>query len=50
MIIQDNKKLADSKRSEMSAAKRERIEDAARLGGITVDEAYERNGEFRYLY
>jgi hypothetical protein len=34
----------------MSEAKRQRIEDAARLEGLTFEEAMERKKGFRYLY
>ena len=41
MLIQENKKLAANELHEMDAAKRERIEDAARLEGLTLEEALE---------
>ncbi|KAI0036163.1 MFS general substrate transporter [Vararia minispora EC-137] len=48
MLVRDNKKL---KASEMAdRATRERVEDAARLEGITIEEALARKRGFRYLY
>ena len=48
MLIAENRQL---ERSEMAdSATRERIEDAARLEGITLQEALERKKGFRYLY
>ena len=49
MLITENKKL-DREEKEMSQAKRLRIEEAARLEGLTFEEALERNKGFRYLY
>lgn len=50
MLIKENKKLDADELGEMSPEKRERIEDAARLEGLTMEEALERNRGFRYLY
>lgn len=50
MLIKENKKLDANELGDMSPEKRERIEDAARLEGLTMEEALERNRGFRYLY
>lgn len=50
MLIKENKKLDADELGDMSPEKRERIEDAARLEGLTMEEALERNRGFRYLY
>jgi hypothetical protein len=49
MLVSENKRL-DREEKEMSVAKRLRIEEAARLEGLTFEEALERNKGFRYLY
>ena len=50
MLIAENKRLDREDKRTMTAAKRQRIEDAARLEGLTFEEALERNKGFRYLY
>ncbi|KAI0343742.1 MFS general substrate transporter [Trametopsis cervina] len=50
MLISENKRLDREEKNEMTPAKRLRIEEAARLEGLTFDEALERNKGFRYLY
>ncbi|KAI0683986.1 MFS general substrate transporter [Cytidiella melzeri] len=49
MLVAENKKL-DHVEKQMSPAKRLRVEEAARLEGLTFEEAVERNKGFRYLY
>ncbi|KAI0821331.1 MFS general substrate transporter [Irpex lacteus] len=49
MLVTENKRL-DREEKDMSQAKRLRIEEAARLEGLTIEEALERNKGFRYLY
>ena len=49
MLITENKRL-DREERQMTEAKRQRIEEAARLEGLTLEEALERNKGFRYLY
>lgn len=49
ILIWQNKQL-DKSQAEMSEAERERIEEAARLEGLTLEEALERKKGFRYLY
>lgn len=50
MLVADNKRLEREEQKEMTPAKRLRIEEAARLEGLTFEEALERNKGFRYLY
>ncbi|EJD08021.1 MFS general substrate transporter [Fomitiporia mediterranea MF3/22] len=45
-----NKKLDEDELGALKGAQRQRIEDAARLEGITISEAMERKKGFRYLY
>ncbi|KAI0821354.1 MFS general substrate transporter [Irpex lacteus] len=49
MLIIENKRL-DREERHMTLAKRRRIEEAARLEGLTFEEALEKNKGFRYLY
>ena len=49
MLIWQNGKL-DKSELAMDEGERERIEEAARLEGLTLDEAMERKKGFRYLY
>jgi uncharacterized membrane protein len=50
MLVRENRKLDADEKAAMSAANRERVEEAARLEGITFDEAMERRKGYRYLY
>ncbi|KIP05237.1 hypothetical protein PHLGIDRAFT_74563 [Phlebiopsis gigantea 11061_1 CR5-6] len=50
ILIAQNKRLDKNETEEMTPAKRERIEEAARLEGLTFEEALERQKGFRYLY
>ncbi|KAI0918954.1 hypothetical protein AcV5_002000 [Taiwanofungus camphoratus] len=50
MLIQENKRLERDELENLKGAKRERIEEAARLEGLTFEEALERKRGFRYLY
>jgi len=50
MIVRDNKRMEHAELDLMHGAERERIEEAARLEGITFDEAVRRRKGFRYLY
>ncbi|KAL5532047.1 hypothetical protein ACEPAF_5611 [Sanghuangporus sanghuang] len=45
-----NKKLDEDELGGLKGANRERVEDAARLEGITLEEAMEKKKGFRYLY
>ncbi|KAJ3484032.1 hypothetical protein NLI96_g5908 [Meripilus lineatus] len=51
-IIRENAQLStkDSDPLDLQRAKRERIEIAARLEGVTFEEALEKNRTFKYLY
>lgn len=50
MLVQQNKRLDQEEIGDLKGARRERIEEAARLEGITFDEALRRRRGFRYLY
>ncbi|KAI0653992.1 MFS general substrate transporter [Cubamyces menziesii] len=50
ILINQNKRLEREELANLSGARRERIEDAARLEGITFEEALKRKKGFRYLY
>ena len=50
VLCQHDKKLDEDELDALSGVNRERVEDAARLEGITVEEALERRKGFRYLY
>ena len=50
ILIQQNKNLEREELENMTEARRERIEEAARLEGITFMEALEKKRGFRYLY
>ena len=49
MLAKENKALDEAEVSNMKGAGRSRIEDAARLEGITFEAAMERKKGFRYL-
>ncbi|KAF5381185.1 hypothetical protein D9757_007894 [Collybiopsis confluens] len=49
-IVHDNKKLDEDEKVALSQANRTRVEEAARLEGISFDEAMRRRKGFRYLY
>ena len=48
MLVRKNKEL-DRKELDLKGPGRQRIEEAARLQGITFEEAVERKRGFRYL-
>ncbi|KZT05457.1 MFS general substrate transporter [Laetiporus sulphureus 93-53] len=50
MLVHENKKLKREEVEDLKGARRERIEEAARLEGLTFKEALERRRRFRYLY
>lgn len=50
MLVSQNKKLDKSGVEDLTDAERDRIEEAARLEGLTLEEALERKKGFRYLY
>ena len=47
--MQQNKELEREERNALSGAQRERITEAARLEGITFEEALRRQQGFRYM-
>lgn len=50
MLIRENKKLDADEKAVMEGANRTRVEEAARLEGITFEQAMERRKGYRYLY
>jgi len=50
MLVRENKRLDEDELGASRGANRERIEEFARLEGITMVEALERKRGFRYLY
>ncbi|KAF8554138.1 MFS general substrate transporter [Imleria badia] len=50
MLIRENKRMEREERELMEGPERERIEEAARLEGISFEEAVRRRKGFRYLY
>lgn len=50
MLIRENRHLDRDEVGTLKGANRLRIEEAARLEGITFEEALERKKGFRYLY
>jgi len=50
MLIRENKKMEREEMNLMHGPERQRIEEAAKLEGITFEEAVNRRKGFRYLY
>ncbi|KAF9817064.1 hypothetical protein IEO21_03646 [Rhodonia placenta] len=50
ILVHENKQLERDETEDPKGARRERIEEAARLEGLTFEEALERKRGFRYLY
>lgn len=50
MLVEQNKQLERDQLSNLTPDERQRIEDAAKLEGLTMQEALERKRGFRYLY
>ncbi|KAK7034521.1 hypothetical protein VNI00_012368 [Paramarasmius palmivorus] len=50
MLLKENRKLDEDERRAIQGADRARVEQAAKLEGITFDQAMERRKGFRYLY
>ena len=50
MLVKQNQQFEKDELENMTGARRERIEEAARLEGLTFEEALERKKGFRYLY
>ncbi|KAF9065835.1 major facilitator superfamily domain-containing protein [Rhodocollybia butyracea] len=49
-IIRDNKKLDEDEKAALTGLNHTRVEEAARLEGITLEQAMQRRRGFRYLY
>ena len=50
MLIRENNKTKVTELSALDNGGRERVEEAARLGGISTEEAMKRKTGFRYFY
>jgi hypothetical protein len=50
MLIQKNKKLDADEKTALEGANRVRVAEAARLEGMTFEQAMERRKAYRYLY
>jgi len=50
LVIRDNRKLDEDEKLSLGEANRLRVEEAARLEGITFDQAMQKRKGFRYLY
>jgi len=50
LLIRENHQLERNELEDLKGARRERIEEAARLEGLTFEQALERKRGFRYLY
>lgn len=50
MLVKKNKRLDEDELGGLKGANKERIEEFARLEGISIEEATERKRGFRYLY
>lgn len=50
MLVHENRRLDAAEWGVMKGPQRARIEEAARIEGITFEEAVERKKGFRYLY
>ncbi|KAJ7578187.1 major facilitator superfamily domain-containing protein [Mycena floridula] len=50
LLLRQNRKLDSDERTALQGADKVRVEEAARLEGITFDQAMERRKGFRYLY
>jgi hypothetical protein len=50
MLVRENKRMEREEMHLMHGPERQRIEEAAKLEGITFDEAIKRRKGFRYLY
>lgn len=50
ILVRENRKLDADEKTAMEGANRTRVEEAARLEGITFEQAMERRKGYRYLY
>ena len=49
-LVRENRRLDADEKAAMEVADRARVEEAARLEGITFEQAMERRKGYRYLY
>jgi len=50
MVVRENRRLDEDEKATMGDGNRARVEEAARLEGISFEEAMSRRRGFRYLY
>jgi len=50
MLVRENRQLDADDKTALDGANRLRVEEAARLEGISFEQAMERRKGFRYLY
>jgi hypothetical protein len=50
MLVEENKKMDADEQNVLEGANKLRVEEAARLEGITLEQAMEKRKGFRYLY
>lgn len=50
LLIRKNKKLDEDEKAALEGPTRARVEEAARLEGLTLEQAMERRKGYRYLY
>jgi len=50
ILIRENRKMDADDKAAMDGANRSRVEEAARLEGISFEQAMEKRKGFRYLY
>ena len=50
ILIRENRQLDADDKTALDGANRSRVEEAARLEGISFEQAMERRKGFRYLY
>ena len=50
ILVRENRKLDADEKAAVEGANRTRVEEAARLEGITFEQAMERRKGYRYLY
>ena len=50
MLVHENRRLDEDELGGVKGANRKRIEEFARLEGISIEEAIEKKRGFRYLY
>ena len=50
MLVRENRRMDQEDQLALNEAKRERVERAAKLEGVTIAEAMEKQRGFRYLF